>query len=603
MNILGAGRGRIGWATTVVTAAVVCIGLAGPVGPANAGEPKPTASDDRATTATMDPKKAAKDEADAQKAAAKAAEDAAKAVKKAADDAAKAAAKAAKKRANVDVQHGVDALWGDDASGEGASATRADGSWSAADDRGSLVSLTGRVGARAAWAAGVTGKDVTVALVDTGVAPVAGLDGKGKVIDGPDLSYDGQAAGTAYVDGFGHGTHLAGIITGQDAGFDPKRPSDALFAGVAPEAQLLNMKVGAGDGGADVSQIIAALDWVVEHRGDHAMHVRVINLAYGTESVQPWQVDPLARAVENAWNAGIVVVAAAGNEGLEASSLLMPAVDPHVIAVGAVDHQGTTTTSDDIVAAFTNGGSATRRPDVLAPGKSVVSLRVPGSYADTQHPEGLVAGDASGRFFRGSGTSQASAVVSGEVALLLSKKPSLTPDEVKALLMSTAQPLTEHPDPAMGAGVTNVAAALARLDLKGPLPGLGRIYPASSGTGTLEASRGGEHVVDPSDGSELSGEVDALGAPWDSRAWVAASTVGDAWDKGAWNGRTWAGDKFDGDRARTAPWSGNAWNGVPWSRHTWSEAQWSARSWRNNSWKARSWRSESWSARSWRSLP
>ena len=201
---------------------------------------------------------------------------------------------------------------------------------------------------------------------------------------------------------------------------------------MAPDAKLLNMKVGAADGGADVSQVIAALDWVVEHRKDHGMNVRVVNLAYGTESAQPWQVDPLARAVENAWNAGLVVVTAAGNDGLDAPSLLMPAVDPHVLAVGAVDNVGTPTTADDVVADFTSGGNETRRPDVLAPGKSVVSLRVPGSYVDDQHPEGLVTGDDSERFFRGSGTSQATAVVSGEVALLLSARPSLTPDQVKA---------------------------------------------------------------------------------------------------------------------------------------------------------------------------
>ena len=281
---------------------------------------------------------------------------------------------------------------------------------------------------QAAWNKGVidkevTGKDVTVAVIDTGIAPVAGLDGHEKVVNGPDLSFDGQSAGTRYLDGYGHGSHMAGITAGEDEKFDPKHPDATRFAGVAPDASLLNMKVGSADGGADVSQVIAALDWVVEHRKDHGMHVRVVNLAYGTESVQPWQVDPLARAVENAWNAGLVVVTAAGNDGLAAPSLLMPAVDPHVLAVGAVDNVGTSTRADDVVADFTSGGNASRRPDVLAPGRSVVSLRVPGSYVDELHPEGLVDGDTSERFFRGSGTSQATAVVSGEVALLLSARP------------------------------------------------------------------------------------------------------------------------------------------------------------------------------------
>ena len=304
------------------------------------------------------------------------------------------------------------------------------------------------------------------------------------------------------------------------------------------------------------------------------MNVRVVNLAYGTASVQPWQVDPLARAVENAWKAGLVVVTAAGNDGLDAPSLLMPAVDPHVLAVGAVDNVGTSTTADDVVADFTSGGNASRRPDVLAPGKSVVSLRVPGSYVDDQHPEGLVAGDASERFFRGSGTSQATAVVSGEVALLLSARPSLTPDQVKAVLMSTADPLTANPGPVMGAGVTDLPAALTAT---APSATAAAVLPDSTGTGSLEASRGGEHVLDPESGAVLSGEVDALGTPWDGAAWVAASTRGTSWSDGSWNGDVWTGKGWDKNSWRAVGWTGTSWSGVAWSKHQWSDAQWEAR--------------------------
>jgi serine protease AprX len=332
------------------------------------------------------------------------------------------------------------------------------GDWAAARDTSSLYSLETNQGITAAWAKGYTGKDITVAVIDTGIAPVPGLDGKDKVKNGPDLSFDGQAQATRYVDAFGHGTHLAGIIAGRDAGWDKNNPNPATFAGVAPDAQLLNVKVGAADGGADVSQVIAAIDWVRQHRNDDGMHVRVISLAYGTESVQPWQVDPLAHAVENAWRAGIVVVAAAGNDGLATQSLLMPALDPKIIAVGASDPNGTDSVADDTVADFTNGGNAVRRPDVVAPGRSVVSLRVPGSYADTMSPEGRVAGDTTGRFFRGSGTSQATAFVAGEVALLLDWKSSLTPDQVKAILMKSAQPLASG-QLAQGAGRVDVLGA------------------------------------------------------------------------------------------------------------------------------------------------
>ncbi|MDX6301031.1 MAG: serine protease AprX [Nocardioidaceae bacterium] len=500
-------------------------------------------------------------------------------------------------------------LWGDDSTKEGKDASKHRTGWDASLDLGSMYSLEQSNGIQDAWSRGVTGNGVTVALIDSGVSPVPGLDRDGKVMDGPDLSYEGQSPSTAYLDSYGHGTHMAGIIAGKDEGFDPKKPGATQFAGVAPDARLLNMKVGTGDGGVDVSQVIAALDWVVQHNNDAGMHVRVVNLAYGTESTQPWQVDPLAKAVEDAWNAGIVVVTAAGNDGPQAP-LLMPAIDPHVIAVGAVDHEGTASSTDDQVSDFTSGGTPSRRPDLLAPGKSVVSLRDPGSYVDQLHPEGLVPGDDEGRFFRGSGTSQATAVVAGEVALLLQAKPNLTPDQVKALLRATADRLPQSSNPAQGAGVVDVDAALDLLNpkiLPTVLAGLTRsgqpALPASTGTGSLEASRGGEHVVDPSTGDELVGERDAQGNPWNSAAWADVSGAGTAWSKGGvWNGSVWTSDKWKDKAVLPAAWAGSSWNGVPWGAHQWSKAAWESRSWRNDDWRSRSWREDSWQSRSWRSL-
>jgi serine protease AprX len=496
----------------------------------------------------------------------------------------------------------VDSLWGDDDTKEGKQASRGNSSWDASRDLGSMYSLTKSIGAQDAWLRGATGKDVTVALIDTGVVRVPGLEKDTRVIDGPDLSFESQRAGTRYLDGFGHGTHLAGIIAGQDEGYDPKKPNSAQFAGVAPEAKLLNMKVATGDGGADVSQVIAAIDWVVEHRNDMGMNVRVINLSYGTASKQAWQVDPLARAVENAWNHDILVVAAAGNDGLDAPSLLMPAVDPRILAVGASDHRGSESGADDVVADFTNGGSAGRHSDVLAPGKSVVSLRVPGSYVDTAHPEGRLAGDDTGRFFRGSGTSQAAAVVSGEAALLFSAQPKLTAEQAKAVLMQTAMPLAGA-NPAQGRGVTNIGAAVSLVKSKVALPSSTSTLPWSTGLGSLEASRGGEHVVDPETGGALVGEVDALGSPWRPVPWVTAQVKGTSWVNGVWNSRTWTGTKWDKRQLQAATWTGSSWTGVPWAAHTWSVDQFQARSWRGDNWEARSWRGDSWVARSWRGIP
>ena len=306
------------------------------------------------------------------------------------------------------------------------------------------------------WGQGYTGDGVGVALVDTGVVPVDGLT-SGNVVNGPDLSFESQIDDARYLDTFGHGTHMAGIIAGRDAGspLDPTR-----FQGIAPDAQLTSIKVAAYDGAVDVSQVIAAVDWVVEHRNDDPAHpIRVLNLSYGTDGVQDYQVDPLTHAVENAWRAGIVVVVSGGNDGFGSGKLNNPAYDPHVIAVGAADDNDTPgVIADDVVPDFSSRGDADRRVDVTAPGRSVVSLRDPGSYVDTLFPGARY----EDRFFKGSGTSQAAAVVSGAVALLLEQRPGLTPDQVKALLRQTASPMPRADEAGRGAGEVNLAAAARR---------------------------------------------------------------------------------------------------------------------------------------------
>ncbi len=498
--------------------------------------------------------------------------------------------------------------WGDDTTKEDEQAAKATGRWEAKDDLGSLYSAEKSFGAQRAWRKSdrhkskVTGRGVDVALIDTGVAPVNGLAAPGKVVNGPDLSFESQHVNTRYLDGYGHGTHMAGIIAGRDGGVEAgKEDDDEQFVGIAPDARIVNVKVATADGGADVSQIIAAIDWVVQHRNDAGLNIRVINLSYGTHSTQPYTIDPLAYAVENAWRKGIVVVVAAGNDGA-GNQLTMPAADPYAIAVGAVDHVGTSSMKDDITGTFTNSGTDSRRPDFLAPGKSVVSLRTPGSYADRAHPEGLVTGDAAERFFRGSGTSQATAMVSGAAALLLQQRPELTPDQVKYLLKSTAVPL-RGTDPVQGAGVLDVEQAL-----KADSPSASTAtqnWPVATGTGTLEGARGDSHVADPTDGTVLTGEVDAMGSPWDARSWREATAAGNAWTGGTWNGRTWSGSDWSG-----SSWTARSWRDATWSGASWAGGAWQARSWRGDTWsssgwstldiKSRSWSEDSWRARSWR---
>src|SRR5205085_491219 len=150
------------------------------------------------------------------------------------------------------------------------------------------------------------------------------------------------------LDTYGHGTFMAGLIAGDDGA-----TGSAAYRGVAPGARIVSLKVATADGGVDVTQVIAAIDWVVQHAHDPGLNIRVINLSYGTNSTQASGTDPLAYAAEQAWKKGIVVVTAAGNAGYQKGSgapcLADPAYDPYVIAVGGADSMGTATLQDDTV--------------------------------------------------------------------------------------------------------------------------------------------------------------------------------------------------------------------------------------------------------------
>src|SRR6185437_3069889 len=213
-----------------------------------------------------------------------------------------------------------------------------------AADMNSMFNTTQYSGATQWWNAGYTGAGVDVALIDSGVSPVAGLDAPGKVLYGPDLSLESQAPNLRNLDTYGHGTFMAGLIPGKDAGLTAPYASApaSAYRGMAPDARIVSLKVATADGGTDVTQMIAAIDWAVQHAHDPGLNIRVINISYGTNSAQSSTVDPLAYAAEQAWKQGIVVVAAGGNSGFQshmnnAPALSDPAIDRYVIAVGATD--------------------------------------------------------------------------------------------------------------------------------------------------------------------------------------------------------------------------------------------------------------------------
>lgn len=497
--------------------------------------------------------------------------------------------------------------WGDSAT-DAASKNTA-GANDPTKDPGSLYSVTNAIGARSVWSQqdangrGITGRGVTVALLDSGVAPVAGLNGAGKIIFGPDLSLETNSPALQVVDTFGHGTHLAGIIGAADpTAIDSKTGAPAKTAstdelGVAPGASVLAVKVAATDGSTDISQVIAGLDWISQHRADNGMNVRVVNLSFGTDSLQPYQIDPLAAAAENAWHHGIVVVVSGGNEGPTAGRLTDPAIDPYVIAVGASDSGGTVSGwNNPSVASFSSSGSLTRHVDLLAPGTSIASLRDPGSFIDTTYPSGLVSGDTSGRLFRGSGSSQAAAVVSGAVALLEQAFPAITPDQVKAALVAAADPMPGAAAVNAGAGELNIANAYklvqAVVDGKSKVAFVSsavQTWPLATGTGSLDAARGGNYLADPDTGALLTGEVDVQGHLWDGAAWDAASRAGTAWSGGSWDGQIWTGSGWSSNRWSSSRWSSNRWSGISWTATSWDSNRWSSNRWSSNRWSGAQW--------------
>jgi serine protease AprX len=449
----------------------------------------------------------------------------------------------------------------------------------------SMQNITAGAGAQAWWNAGFTGKGVDVAVIDTGVAPVTGLSASGKVINGPDLSLESQNPSLQYLDTNGHGTFMAGLIAGNDG-------QAGGYRGVAPDARIVSLKVGVADGGVDVSQVIAAIDWVVQHRNDNGMNIRVLNLSYGTNSTQPYQVDPLAYAVEQAWKAGIVVVAAGGNSGYErgasAQGLADPAYDPQILAVGAADSSGTSQAWDDSVSAFSataaSCSTACRGPDLIAPGNHMQGLRVPGSYIDQNNSGGAL----SDRYFRGSGTSEATAFVSGAVADLLQRYPQLTPDQVKAML--SCDKLSSFNWKQEGCGELDMNKLL---NASVPSVLVSQQYNAAAmGTGLLELSRGTDHIS--MNGLVLQGEQDIFGMPFSSAAMAALEAAGHSWSGGTWNGSSWSGSSWSG-----SSWNGSSWSGSSWSGGTWSGSSWSGSSWSGSSWSGSSWSGSSWSGQGW----
>jgi serine protease AprX len=303
---------------------------------------------------------------------------------------------------------------------------------------------------------GVTGQGIGIALLDSGISPHKAL-GTRVVASVSLVTGDADR-----IDEFGHGTHIAGIITGTASA--ASGVTGGYGGGIAPGAHLVNVRVLGANGSGLTSDVIAGIDWVIANRTKY--NIRVINLSLGHAVMEPVASDPLCEAVERAVRAGIVVVASAGNRGkAEDGSRILggitsPGNSPYAITVGALNTWSTVSRSDDSVTTYSSRGP-TRfdlavKPDLVAPGNKVVSLEAAGSYLVRTYPATHVAGNGTNGYMRLSGTSMATGVVSGGVALLLHGNKNLTPAQIKLLLQTGSSYLPADGLIAGGAGSANI---------------------------------------------------------------------------------------------------------------------------------------------------
>ncbi|MFD1361967.1 S8 family peptidase [Lentibacillus salinarum] len=288
---------------------------------------------------------------------------------------------------------------------------------------------------------GLTGQDVTIAVIDTGIHPHEDLEGRITAFK------DFVGNQTEPYDDNGHGTHCAGDAAGNGAA------SDGQYKGPATDANLVGVKVLNKMGSGSLSTVIDGIEWCIQNQSEH--DVNVLSLSLGSDATESAEDDPVVKAVDAAWDEGMVVCVAAGNSGPEEQTIGSPGTSPKIITVGATDDHNNTDRSDDTVADFSSRGPTIDgliKPDLLTPGVEIVSLRSPNSFLDKTNKSARV--DSS--YVSLSGTSMATPICAGVVAQLLQSDPNLTPDQIKEQLMDASEDLGQ-PSNAQGSGYLNAA--------------------------------------------------------------------------------------------------------------------------------------------------
>ena len=415
--------------------------------------------------------------------------------------------------------------------------------------------------ASAVIAGGNSGQGVGVAVVDTGIAELP--DFAGRLRPGVDFTTENNP----HLDSYGHGTFVAGLIAGDGSS------SSGVYVGEAPGADLVPVKVAGKSGSTTVSTLIRALQWI---KDDSTDNIRVVNMSVGAIPQGPTALNPLDQAVEALWQSGYVVVTSAGNNGASRGTVTSPGDDPLVITVGALDDKDTVTPTDDAVPSFSSNGPTSSdawwKPDLIAPGKSVVSVMAPRSVIWNNFKSARV-GTTN---FVGSGTSFAAAITSGAAAMLLVDNPAATPDNVKAALLTTtnAGPGTVQDPFQQGHGVLDVARAVDEpvvnmvQDVSSiPIPVVGTPIPLVSTqiVSTWATVNVTEQLLYPSPypfpyfgdatTSQDSGTPLFQSSAWNSSAWNSSAWNSSAWNSSAWNSSAW----------NSSAWNSSAWNSSAWN--------------------------------------
>ncbi|RBP37600.1 S8 family peptidase [Garciella nitratireducens] len=301
---------------------------------------------------------------------------------------------------------------------------------------------------------GLTGNGVGIAIIDTGVYPHTDLVlEKNRIIAFKDFVNNKKFP----YDDNGHGTHVAGIAAGN--GYMSKK----RYQGMAPKANIIGVKVMDKNGSGSTSDIIAGMQWVLKNKDLY--NIRVVSLSLGSDPDLLEREDPLVKGVEALWNAGIVVVAAAGNEGPKSKTINSPGISRKIITVGASDDHSTIDTIDDTIANFSSRGPTKEKivkPDIVAPGVEIQSLATDIQFIPEDNVTKYKFKVMKKPYTEKSGTSMATPIVSGAIALLLEKEPRLTPDEVKTRLLSTASPIKNANQYDQGKGQMNLERMLQK---------------------------------------------------------------------------------------------------------------------------------------------